>query len=266
MICVRRQTDVPANACPRCGAPVVDGQRFCPGCGRQAIALAIRASQPRAELMARTLVGWAAGVIGGRLEEAERENAEALRLARALGAKRFEAQIQGVTAVLAHRCGDHERARGLAQAAIAVCREHGMGHIGPRTHGVCALVESDRDARIAWLEAGERQLALGCVSHNHIQLRELAIDVLLELGDVDGVEQQCAAIAAYTANTANESLPMSEFSMPRGRALARFGRGERSQGLLDDLRALRSTASQSEMNTLLATLGVAIAAFDASSR
>jgi len=203
MICVRRQTDVPANACPRCGAPVVDGQRFCPGCGRQAIALAIRASQPRAELMARTLVGWAAGVI----------------------------------------------ARGLAQAAIAVCREHGMGHIGPRTHGVCALVETDRDARIAWLEAGERQLALGCVSHNHIQLRELAIDVLLELGDVDGVEQQCAAIAAYTANTANESLPMSEFSMPRGRALARFGRGERSQGLLDDLRALRSTASQSEMNT-----------------
>ena len=243
--------------------PVVDDQRFCPGCGRQAIAVAIRASQPRAELMARTLVGWAAGVIGGRLEEAERENAEALRLARALGAKRFEAQIQGVTAVLAHQCGDHERARGLAQAAIAVCREHGMGHIGPWTHGVCALVEIDRDARIAWLEEGERQLALGCVSHNHIQLRELAIDVLLELGDVDGVEQQCAAIAAYTAN---ESLPISEFSMARGRALTRFGRGERSQGLPDDLRALRSTDSQSEMNTLLATLDVAIAAFEASSR
>jgi len=231
--------------------------------GHEAIELAVRASQPRAELMARTLVCWAGGLIGGRLDEAERENAEALRLARALGAKRFEAQIQGVAAVLSLRCGDRKRARELSQAAITVCREHGMGHIGPWIHGVCALVETDRDARIAWLEAGERQLALGCVSHNHIQLRELAIDVLLELGDVDGVEQQCAAIAAYTAN---ESLPMSEFSMARGRALARFGRGERSQGLLDDLRALRSSAAQSEMNTLLPTLDVAIAAFEASAR
>ncbi len=231
--------------------------------GREAIELAIRASQPRAELMARTLVGWAGGLIAGRLDEAERENAEALRLARALGARRFEAQIQGVDAVLAQRGGDHERARALAQAAIAVCREHGMGHIGPWIHGVCALVETDRDARIAWLDAGERQLGLGCVSHNHIQLRELAIDVLLELGEFDAVERQCAAMAAYTAN---ESLPMSEFVMARGRALARFGRGERSQDLIDALRGLRSTGARSEMDTLLPTIDAAIVAFDASSR
>ena len=229
--------------------------------GREAIELAIRASQPRAELMARTLVGWAGGLIGGRLEEAARENSEALRLARALGAKRFEAQIQGIAAVLALRCGNRDRARELAQQAIAVCREHGMGHIGPWVHGVCALVETDRDARIAWLDAGERQLALGCVSHNHLQLRELAIDVLLELGDFDGVAQQCDRIAAYTAS---ESLPMSEFVMARGRALARFGRGEHSPHLLEALRDLRSTGAQSEMTTLLPAIDTAIAAFDAS--
>ena len=47
-----------------------------------------------------------------------------------------------------------------------------MGHIGPWVHGVRALVEDDPDARSRWLDEGERQLALGCVSHNHVQLRE----------------------------------------------------------------------------------------------
>ncbi|HEX7436761.1 MAG TPA: adenylate/guanylate cyclase domain-containing protein, partial [Caldimonas sp.] len=43
--------------------------------GHEAIALAMRASQPRAELMARPLVAWCEGLIRGRLDEAERENA-----------------------------------------------------------------------------------------------------------------------------------------------------------------------------------------------
>ncbi|MEO8312224.1 MAG: adenylate/guanylate cyclase domain-containing protein [Caldimonas sp.] len=228
--------------------------------GREAIELAMRASQPRAELMGRTLVAWCQGLIRGELDEAGRENAAALRLARALGARRFEAQILGVDAICALRRGDRDRARVIAAEAIAICREHGMGHIGPWLHGVNAQAESDPQARLLWLEQGERQLALGCVSHNHVQLRELAIDALLELGDGAGVERECGRIRAYTAN---ESLPMSEFVVARGLALARFVRGERGADLLAELRRLRSAGAEQEMNTFLPSLDAAIAAFDA---
>ena len=226
--------------------------------GREAIELALRASQPRAELMARNLVSWAGGVAGARMDEAEQETATSLRLARSLGAKRFEAQVLGMQAFFAWRRGDREPAKSLALEALAVCREHGMGHIGPWVHGVCALVETDRAARLRWIEEGERQLALGCVSHNHVQLPEMAIDALLEIGDHDGVERQCERIRAYTAN---EPLPTSEFVIARGSALARFGRGERDEGLLAALRDLRSTSARAEMNTFLPALDAAIAAF-----
>ena len=228
--------------------------------GREAIELAMRASQPRAELMGRMLVAWCQGLIRGDLDEAGRENAATLELARALGARRFEAQILGVDAVVALRRGDRDRARAIAADAIAICREHGMGHIGPWIHGVCALVETDPETRLRWLEQGERQLALGCVSHNHVQLRELAIDALLELGDSAGVERECDRIRAYTAT---ESLPMSEFVMARGLALVRSARGERGADLLAELQRLRLSGAQSEMNTFLPSLDAAIAAIHA---
>ena len=226
--------------------------------GHEAIELALRAAQPRAEVMARQLVAWCEGLIRGRLDEAERQAAAALGLARALGAKRFEAQNHGMAAMWALHRGDSERARQLAEDAIAICREHGMGHIGPWVHGVRALIETDREARLRWIEEGERQLALGCVSHNHLQLPELAIDALLAIGDWDGVQRQCDRVRAYTAH---ESLPMSEFVMARGSALARFGRGERGEALLAALRDVRSIGARAETNTFLPALDAAIDAF-----
>ena len=230
------------------------------GVGQEAIELALRASQPRAEVMARQLVAWCEGLIRGQLDEADKQVTAALALARALGAKRFEAQNRGMAAMFALHRGDRERARELAEDAIAICREHGMGHIGPWVHGVRALIETDRDARLRWLEEGERQLALGSVSHNHVQLPEVAIDALLGIGDWDGVERQCDRIRAYTAN---ESLPMSEFVIGRGLALARFGRGERGEALLAVLRDVRSIGARAETNTFLPALDAAIADFDA---
>ena len=92
--------------------------------------------------------------------------------------------------MIALRRGDRPRALELVETALAVCRAHGMGHIGPWLHGVRALVETEPQARRQFLQEGERVLALGCVSHNYIQLRELAIDALLEIGDWDGVEDR----------------------------------------------------------------------------
>ncbi len=224
--------------------------------GQEAIALALRASQPRAEMMARQLVASIEGLFRGRRDEAERQSAAALTLARTLGARRFEAQILGVRAMLELRTGELERARRLADEGLALCRVHGMGHIGPWLHGVRALTEAEPEPRSRWLDEGERQLALGCVSHNHLDLRALAIDALLEVGDFDGVERNCVRIEAYMAE---EPLPLSDWLVRRGRALARVGRGERGEPLASALRALHEEGTRTELFTLLPPLDAAIA-------
>ena len=131
-----------------------------------------------------------------------------------------------------------------------------MGHIGPWLHGVRALVATDPSARRHFLEEGERLLALGCVSHNYIQLRELAIEVFLEMGDWDAVERSCERIRSYTAA---EPLAMSEFTIARGRALARFGRGERGAELRAALTALHEVAARVELNSALPAIEAALA-------
>jgi len=224
--------------------------------GHEAIALALRASQPRAEMMARSLVGSVEGLFRGRREEADRQSSAALTLARTLGAKRFEAQALGVRAMLEVRDGERERGRRLVDEGLALCRIHGMGHIGPWLHGIRALAEDDAEARSRWLEEGERQLALGSVSHNHVDLRALAIDALLEIGDLEGVERNCVRIETYTAQ---EPLPMSDWIVRRGRALARVGRGERGEPLASALRALHEEGARAEVLTLLPALDGAIA-------
>ena len=225
--------------------------------GHEAIELALRASQRRAEVMARTLVGWVEGAVRDRID-VEQQNAIALELIRSVGAKRFEAQLLALTALMALRRGERGSALRDVEEALAICRAHGMGHIGPWAYGVRALVETDPAARVRFLEEGERQLALGCVSHNHLQLRELAIDALLEIGDWDGVDASCARIRAYTAD---EPLPTSEFVMARGTALAQFGRGDRSDALRESLLGLQAEGANAELNTFLPAIAGALAAF-----
>jgi hypothetical protein len=226
--------------------------------GAEAIDLAVRASQPRAELLARNLVAWVVGLTRDDREHAQQQIAEGLRLIEVLGARRFEAQFRGQSALLALRHGDRNLARSLAQAALEICREHGMGHIGPWLFGVCALIETDVAARKHLLAEGEAQLARGCVSHNHIWLRDLAIDASLETGDWDAVERNCALIGDYTAD---EPLPMSDFIIARGLALARFGRGERSADLQTTLVELHDIAARVGLSVARMAVANALGSF-----
>ncbi|MGZ8260156.1 MAG: AAA family ATPase, partial [Caldimonas sp.] len=186
--------------------------------GAEAIELAVRASQPRAEMLARLLLHWIYTWALDRPEDAELQTAPALELIRSLGAKRFEAQFLGTCALLALGRGERQRALELAESGLDICRRHGMGQTGPVLHGIRAFVETDPGARIGLLDDGEKVLALGCVSHNHIQLRELAIESLLEMGEWDRVDEACRRIRAYTAG---EPLVLCDFLATRGEVLAR---------------------------------------------
>ena len=186
--------------------------------GAAGIAAARRDDGPRARRLGST--AWFAT---GATRPSDRPSRRCA-LVRALGAKRFESQLLGVSAVIAlRRRRSAAGARARRTQALAICREHGMGHIGPwRLRRPRAGRRPTRQRAVRLLEEGDRQLALGCVSHNHLQLRELAIDALLEIGDWDGVDRNCERIRAYTAR---EPLALCDFIVARGAALARLGRG-----------------------------------------
>ncbi|MEP7296534.1 MAG: adenylate/guanylate cyclase domain-containing protein [Burkholderiales bacterium] len=213
--------------------------------GHAAIELALRAAQPRAEMLARLLVAWVDGLVGGNTETAQVQLERALALTRALGAKRFEAQMLGCGALASLRRGDRGAARADAETALAISREHGMGHIGPWILAILARLEADPPARARLLAEAEAELRRGCVSHNHIFVRELGIDTALAARDWAGAEAQCASLEAYTVG---QPLPFSDFLIGRGRALASWGRGQREPALRDELARLRDVALASELN------------------
>ena len=124
-------------------------------------------------------------------------------------------------------------------------------------YGVLALLESDADARHRALADGEAQLAKASVSHNHISLREYGIDACLQAGEWQAAEDNCSNLERFTSA---EPLPLSDFLIARGRALARFGRGERDAPLLAGLLKLRDEAVACELNVALPALEKAIGA------
>jgi hypothetical protein len=206
--------------------------------------------------MARMLVHWVDGVVRDRLDDVERESATALALMAAVGTHRFEAQMFGVLGLVALKRGDRGVARERAERGLAICRQHGMGHIGPWLHGVLARIETEPEARRRWIEEGVQLLGRGCVSHNQVQLPELGIDALLEIDDWGGVERLCDHLRSYTAV---EPLPMTDFVRSRALALVAVGRGDRSTTVRDTLRALKAQGEGAELNSLLPAIDAAIA-------
>ena len=212
---------------------------------KDAIALSLRAAQTRAEMIARTIALWAEGLIRGDRAEGERQVAALLPVIELLGAHRFEAQVRACAAVMAARDGDSAAALALADRAVTICRQHGMAHIGAFALGARALAEPDREARRRWLRDGEAQLDAGAVSHNHLWLREIAIEASLDVADWDAVDALCARLAAYTAR---EPMAYWDALIAGGRVLARHGRGERGAALAAELRRLRDGAVAAEMH------------------
>jgi class 3 adenylate cyclase/tetratricopeptide (TPR) repeat protein len=223
--------------------------------GMQAAELAARVSHLRAEMLARMLAGYVDGAIRGNAESAGRQLDAALALARRLGAKRFEAQILQFQAMLAARLGDRERALALLDEGLRICREHGMSFTGAWLHGVIARVAPEASARARALAEGEGLLAGGCVSHNHFHFYAAAVEASLEAGEWDAAARYCDKLESYAAR---EPLPWTEFVIARGRALARFRRGERNPELLSSLAQLRAEAEKAEIEVALPALDAAL--------
>jgi class 3 adenylate cyclase/tetratricopeptide (TPR) repeat protein len=231
--------------------------------GLQGAALAARLSDPRAEMLSHALVGAVAVRALGELDLAAAHLAAVRELAAKLGAKRFHAQGRGDEAFIALQRGDRDLAHRIVQEALASLGEAARRHFGPALYGILARVADGAAERQDALRKGEALLEAGAASHNHFHFGASAIDVMLEQRDWSGAERYCAQLEAYTAR---EPLPWSDFVVARGRALARFGCGERSAELRTHLAALRETAARAEFNVALPALDTAIGAMSSDAR
>jgi len=225
--------------------------------GLEGAAIAERLSDARALLLSHGVVAAAASRFLGDFDLAIVHNAIQRKQAELLGAKRFYAQAIFLDGQIALGQGDRERARRLAMDALTGLGETGRRFIGPALFGILARAAENAAERADALREGEALLEAGSVSHSHLWFGEDAIEASLDQGDWAGVEHYCARLERYTAR---EPLPWPDFLVARGRALARFGRGERSAELRATLAELRETAVRSEFNVALPALDAALAA------
>jgi hypothetical protein len=110
------------------------------------------------------------------------------------------------------------------------------------------------------LTEGEALLATGCVSHNYLLFYPDAMEACLVAGDWDGAERYATALEAYTRP---EPLQWANLRIARGRALARYGRGERGEPRLRELRRLREEADRVGWKSALPALERALVAAEA---
>jgi tetratricopeptide (TPR) repeat protein len=203
-----------------------------------AVDLATRVGHHRAEIIAHYAacnVFRTTGEFKGAKAHAER----ALDLSRQLGAKRFEAVSLNDLAMVARAESGPSEALDLMRRALAISRETGISFMGPWILGHLAVSTKDPVERDAALMEGTELLRDGAVGHNHLWFLRYAIEASLDYRDWDGADCYSAALEYYTKP---ELLPWSEFFIARGRALAAFGRGERSATLMAEMGRLRDEA------------------------
>ena len=217
----------------------------------EAIRMATTVSHQRAKLLGLIL----AGVVEtefGHFIEAEDYLVRGLELARALSAGNLEAQTLGRLAVLRAAEGRIDQACDFAELAVEAVRKVGMTFIGPYVLATKAALTEDHAESRKVLEEAESILESGCVAHNHFWFAQSAIEQSLAVGDWDKAEGYAEKLEAYTRE---QPLPWSDFLIARGRALAAWGRGIRSEAVLAELTRLHQVAAQHGLQPLALELG-----------
>jgi tetratricopeptide (TPR) repeat protein len=203
-----------------------------------AVEMAAEVSHQRAETLGLMLAGFVELELG-RFADARNHLEHGLDLARTLGAGNFEANLLYLLAHLEHAQGRLEQARDVAQQGIAVIRDVGVTFMGPSVLSVWAAVTDDADERRKALAEAEAIMDTGCVAHNYLRFALTAIDLSLTEGAWAEVDRYADRLEL---STREQALPWPDFVIARGRALAAWGRGERKNDLVTEIRRLHDLA------------------------
>ncbi|MEE8247522.1 MAG: tetratricopeptide repeat protein, partial [Alphaproteobacteria bacterium] len=221
-----------------------------------AVEKACAVGHDRAELISQS--GCYMGLFStGETARARRHVERAKALIKRLGARRFLARALQYEGKIDHWEGRMREARACLDEALAISRETGVRFVGPSILADIAFTSDDPDESRAALAEGEALLADGGLGANDFNFLLGAIDTSLRLGDWDEAERHAARLAACTAE---EPLPLTNFFIARGRALAAFGRGGRDAATIDELRGLRDEAERVGLATALPALEGALEA------
>jgi len=223
--------------------------------GLATIEAAARIGHQRAELLGRILVYWVF-VQMADVDAARKHLREAQILVERLGARRFEAQNLLYLVKSLRIEGRRSEALKLCEEAQAISHDTGMGFVGPQVWAEVAFITADPDARRQALQAGEKILREGAVSHNHFYFYADAMDACLESKEWEEVEKYAAALEQFTRP---EPLPWSNFFIERGRTLAAYGRGNRKDSTIQALQRLRGEAERVGLRMALPALDAALA-------
>ena len=163
-----------------------------------------------------------------------------MELARAIGAKRYEATLLTELADIELAAGHRPQASERIEQALAMFRETGgMGFWGPMALGLRARLQEHEAERERDRHEAEAILAAGCLSHNHIGYHLYCIDDALDRGEWARARGHAAALEAYTAR---EPLPYCDFLVARARVLVGLSTTPDDEALQRSLERLKEQA------------------------
>ena len=219
------------------------------------VQMATEVSHPRAQLLGLMLAG-NVNYEMGQLEKADRFLQQALELAQSIHADNFLANSLHLLAENSLAQGDKAKAQVYASQGVEIVRKVGMTFIGPAVLAIKAASADDEIVAQEALKEAEAILDAGCVSHNHFWFARIAIGHALRTHAWDEVERYAMRLESYTRR---EPLPWSDFIIAYGRALAAWGRGQRTDALTGELQRLLSIAVDRGLLADVAVLNKALA-------
>jgi DNA-binding SARP family transcriptional activator/class 3 adenylate cyclase len=220
---------------------------------REGFELARRVGDVRGELLALLTMA-SSTLMQGDLEDSRNYSLQGIKLARQLGARRFEAECVGMVA-MTMLTEDPVKALQLAREALQLGRETGMTYCGPMLLSMVARLTPDGAERASALAEGEELLAAGCVSHSYFEFYGNAIDAGLQDRDWASVRKYAAALEAYTSA---EPLAWTDMLIKRARLLADAGEKGMSKQTRAELEAVREECQRMNARPALAAIESAL--------
>jgi class 3 adenylate cyclase/tetratricopeptide (TPR) repeat protein len=180
----------------------------------------------------------------GRIESAREHLTQARNLFDKLGAKHYRVNNFIFWARLLDREGNMSEALKSLEKGDAISRETGSDWMRAWLLGQLALIADNSKTRLDALKEGERLIDEGSQDYIRDYFYRDGIDAALLEKDWDRVEKYAYEIED---SAGGESIPLLEFYVDRGRALAKLGRGTADADTLRQLQQLRGQAEQIEL-------------------
>jgi predicted ATPase/class 3 adenylate cyclase len=188
-------------------------------------------------------------------DEAEKSSQRAIELCRRLGSGNLGASAQAHYGKLLGQLGRRQEATRILREAYASSKESGLNFLGPSILGYLAVTTDDPEERSQALREGERLLLEKSVSHNYLRFYRFAMDASLETGNWSETERYASAMETYAHA---EPLPWADLLVERGRALAAYGRGDRSATTVETLTRVREHARSHNFTSAIHALDAAL--------